>query len=59
MASNYRFVPMAQVLRQLAKERGCDKIGGNRRVTVADVVNMPQWKRDRLADRLLRTVEGK
>lgn len=56
MASQYRFVPMATILREIAKDRGHHKIGGGRRrrITVADLMNMSDEQRTRLANRLLK-----
>ena len=47
------FIPMSEVLKTMAKDRGYDKAGRKRRVTVLDLVKMTDKQRATLANRLV------
>lgn len=47
------FVPMSEVLKTMARDRGFDKTGRRRRVTVRDLVNLTDKQRTVLANRLV------
>lgn len=47
------FIPMSEVLKTMAQDRGYDKAGRKRRVTVKDLVNLTDKQRATLASRLV------
>jgi hypothetical protein len=49
------FIPMSEVLKAMAHDRGYDKAGRKRRVTVKDLINLTDKQRASLASRLSET----
>lgn len=52
------FIPMSTILMQIARDKGFDKIGRRRRVTVADLINMSDRERSVLARRLIKQAKA-